>query len=891
MMRPKSPILLLSLISINITLTSLSMDGPTDSSNKITYAVERLNKLTKKRNELNKLDEVELTVQLRNKEEEFKQQLPNQQFPTEHSNIIGWVKHQKSIGGTPEPMIADCARSAFVVIHNTTVEKMEQFLFDKKENGTQSEKDVYTPMHSVDQLGSRFVTKRPLVLYTHDDQCLLPGEKKTKSRTNLLNKIGTDNECNNFTIKNYLSCAERQISNGLGLGCQTPLINHGNRSNLGEHGKDGSFQPNISYIGLAGIRLDGINSPDYKKCISDTFQKGSIQITKENISAGIHPNENINFIGKYLLTSVWVEHHVSIIHPALEKADAIGLKTGRQVFFYAAGISLGNWSPLKDSTLVKAELLIYKDWIDEHHTTTNITDINFPYWAGVGDQTTVQNLVEEFKDGKYKGINIHFNTNEPGTLLADDNSEKLIVATYAWDGSSFPGNEYWAGALAASGDPAAACCSLIGSLQNPLINPYVKLNLKISILQRWLALQKTKDLSDDERTDLESYELEASNNHAAEVTSLINTLYNNVNSLPENDVNKHAIARYQHQEKAIRYEAEKIGASTPQDQELKTTLLNNLNELKTTLDTAAKAPIAQPVKEEKDELQEIFNSLSEKKDAFAEWVNANIPDDLSAKNLDSLEQELNTQMEVIAPDITKLMKLIDGETIEGLTQETAESHPKNQQICEVAKEFKTIFKNAQQAITKQKENNAQLEAELKKLALAEKQEAQRLKEENEKREREEAAQKAAEQLENERIAREHAAAEAEKIARQLQQKEAAAEKQAKEKAEQEKIAAEKLAQEKEVDEELKKQQEQENQAIEQSAWRKRAALTGIGSLTAGAGLIAGLYHFDLLPEVASNFISSAWNSLPDTGMLSWLSNLSWPSMPSFPFNRASSVEA
>ena len=40
-------------------------------------------------------------------------------------------------------------------------------------------------------------------------------------------------------------------------------------------------------------------------------------------------------------------------------------------------------------------------------------------------------------------------------------SSVQVVAMFAWDGNSYVGNEYWDGMLSASGDPAAACCSLI----------------------------------------------------------------------------------------------------------------------------------------------------------------------------------------------------------------------------------------------------------------------------------------------------------------------------------------------------------------------------------------------------------------------------------------------
>ena len=67
-------------------------------------------------------------------------------------------------------------------------------------------------------------------------------------------------------------------------------------------------------------------------------------------------------------------------------------------------------------------------------------------------------------------IKIVFSKNDPFYLNKDN--DYLKVAMYAWDGNAFPGNEYWNGLLDASGDPAAASCSQIPQLQNPLINTH-----------------------------------------------------------------------------------------------------------------------------------------------------------------------------------------------------------------------------------------------------------------------------------------------------------------------------------------------------------------------------------------------------------------------------------
>ena len=54
-------------------------------------------------------------------------------------------------------------------------------------------------------------------------------------------------------------------------------------------------------------------------------------------------------------------------------------------------------------------------------------------------------------------------------LLPDEFKECISIAGYAWDGNSYPGNEYWNGGMG-SFDPQAIYCSLLGQFQNPEVN-------------------------------------------------------------------------------------------------------------------------------------------------------------------------------------------------------------------------------------------------------------------------------------------------------------------------------------------------------------------------------------------------------------------------------------
>ena len=106
---------------------------------------------------------------------------------------------------------------------------------------------------------------------------------------------------------------------------------------------------------------------------------------------------------------------------------------------------------------------VYAEVLADHPDLAEwISDIDFS-WFPSG--CTCGGLID---GGLIEGVQIHFSKRSPADPF--DGPDRLLVAMYAWDGDSFPGNEYWWGSLTASGDPAAACCSLTSELQNADIN-------------------------------------------------------------------------------------------------------------------------------------------------------------------------------------------------------------------------------------------------------------------------------------------------------------------------------------------------------------------------------------------------------------------------------------
>ncbi len=150
----------------------------------------------------------------------------------------------------------------------------------------------------------------------------------------------------------------------------------------------------------------------------------------------------------------------------LSEANDRALKEHKKAYCHVVGLGLGVWQIHNSQSALL--LQVFEEALNERrYEHVDIIDFSWFNDAVMGSVADGQ-----FFTGNGNRVLIKFTKNDPAAV-SDEKLSRLLVAMYAWDGNSFPGNEYWIGMLAASGDPAAAACSCIGELQNSMVNPYL----------------------------------------------------------------------------------------------------------------------------------------------------------------------------------------------------------------------------------------------------------------------------------------------------------------------------------------------------------------------------------------------------------------------------------
>lgn len=318
----------------------------------------------------------------------------------------------------------------------------------------------------------RRITERPLVFYMENDTYLLANGQEGYG-LHLPN--GSPTKAN---IKSYSELAKNAL---VSYGGKVHLLNQGSRTNKGRYDpNDSSYVKTAYYVGCVGARFE---KPHHMEFPHLFFQKNGYHFshypTPDNETAklasilyGPHKNtdkmEPTTTPNLYFNLTRYRQRMAYTIIPFLTYADTVSYHEKKPVYVHAVGLGTGAWAPanIDPRILERAQLQIYIDYA-ESHPYSKIEYIDLSYMLQ-GEQV----LYEKNKTLIFNSLNNPFSKSKtiggvPDGLSVD--KDHVVVAMYAWDSYSFPGNEYWLGALSASGDPAAACCSTLPIVHNSLL--------------------------------------------------------------------------------------------------------------------------------------------------------------------------------------------------------------------------------------------------------------------------------------------------------------------------------------------------------------------------------------------------------------------------------------
>lgn len=353
------------------------------------------------------------------------------------------------------------AKDTRIVIHPRFRSLVENFLTHKRKHGSIHEKALYEDC-TWQNLTTRLITQRPLVFMGGEDHTVLrdgtfPGRNVSMNLE--WNRNGTEVQKHNKYLKldEYLSYDEIMLGSLIGVSGPSHFINDGSRYNSGRPGKAATFEPRGVIVGLVGARFERRDRMDAIFClpVDKNRSKMDPELQSHFLSFfGVPRTPAADFDTEMYQARIRITADVLLLE-ASDRARAVG----KTAYVYVVGLGLGVWQ--HHGNQASQYLSAFATSLSSL-ALQSVSTVEFAYIpASPAQQGRMIAL------GAKKGIRVLFSKRNPAEKL---HTEELLVLSYAWDGNAFPGNEYWQGSLAGSGDPAAACMSTVGELHNPLVN-------------------------------------------------------------------------------------------------------------------------------------------------------------------------------------------------------------------------------------------------------------------------------------------------------------------------------------------------------------------------------------------------------------------------------------
>lgn len=384
-------------------------------------------------------------------------------------STTSWLQNIVSKDASEKELV-DYANTSYPILHERVLPLVHDFLQFKKANGTPIERHVYTDLNLLG-LVERMISKRPRSFYGAHDKYLLRDGRKGSGKWELIGNQSVEEDW----LPEYMSYDEIKLAALLQVSSPVCPINRGSRDNKGK--RDSDHVKDAVYVAAVGARFTKKGKMEFQEiAITSTqntpqngYGKNRVKPNLNDVFAKFYSLEYFPSFdesgGKDFNGPVYSKRIKTSIETFLIEANSRGSSQGRKVYVHVVGLGLGVWMYKPD---VQNELYLtaFENVLNEVRLP-NISDIDFS-WID-----TPKGASSKLKNGsKFAGkndIKISFSKHDP-FAASGEKSGKLVVALYAWDGNSFPGNEFWSGQMGSTGDSAAACCSQIPELQNAYIN-------------------------------------------------------------------------------------------------------------------------------------------------------------------------------------------------------------------------------------------------------------------------------------------------------------------------------------------------------------------------------------------------------------------------------------
>ncbi|KAH9993921.1 hypothetical protein F4779DRAFT_608416 [Xylariaceae sp. FL0662B] len=359
-----------------------------------------------------------------------------------------------------------------VIVHYRFPQLVEKFIAHKREYGSSYEKLLYGSGWTWEQQVARLLEKRPLVFMGSRDHTVLRNGQKLSVGAEEWDRVGTEAESQNkhLSLSEYLSYDEIMLGSLIGVSGPSYFINDGGRYNHAVPMSPGTFEPRGIIIGLVGARFerqDRMDSVFMTHRVAEPRQHPELtELFQEFFGVARTPPAQFDldvYVARIRITAD------ILLLEANDRAQA----ADKKAHVYVVGLGLGVWQYSREQPA--AYVRAFTETLEElGPKLQHIAALEFA-WISVSPE--IQDTIGAA--AQKHGIEVKFTKRNPAKKLEGGDENRLLVLSYAWDGNAFPGNEYWAGSLSGSGDPAAACMSTISELHNPLINPDFTRRVKV----------------------------------------------------------------------------------------------------------------------------------------------------------------------------------------------------------------------------------------------------------------------------------------------------------------------------------------------------------------------------------------------------------------------------